>query len=280
MMTTKKAVRPMRIVAFAICTFVSILVLIPLVFVLFGSLRTAGELANSPFSWPTALHFENYTNILLGGNFFWQSLLNSFLVTTGTVILLLVVSCPAAFVLARLDFGGREIIFNIFMIGLLFPLTVAVLPLYIIIRQIGMINTGWGLIMPQAAFGLPTTILILRNFFRAVPRELEDAAAIDGSSLLGFFWRILLPLARPALSVVTMLAVVGSWNNFLLPLLVLDDQSTWTLPLGVSQFRGQYGMDPASIFAFLILAMLPAVIVYLVAERQIVAGLTAGAVKG
>jgi raffinose/stachyose/melibiose transport system permease protein len=127
---------------------------------------------------------------------------------------------------------------------------------------------------------LPTTILVLRNFFRAIPNELEDAATMDGASRFDFFWRVLLPLAAPALAVVSILAVVTSWNNFLLPLLVLTDQSQWTLPIGATQFQQQFTTNWPAILAFVSLSMIPAIFIYLLAERQIVAGLTAGAVKG
>ncbi len=269
-----------QIAAFTICAVAAILVLLPLVAVFTGSLRTNGELLYTPFSWPKTLHWENYGHILANGTLFWQELLNSILSVVGTIVLLLLVACPAAFVLARIVFRGREVIFNLFLIGLLFPLTIAVLPLYITIRSLGLLSSLWGVILPQVAFSLPTTILVLRNFFSAVPNELEDAAAIDGASSIRFFWYILLPLARPALSVVTILAMVSSWNQFLLPLLILNDQPTWTLPLGVTQFQGQYSSDWVSILAFLTLSMIPAVIFYLLAERQMVSGLTAGALKG
>jgi raffinose/stachyose/melibiose transport system permease protein len=193
---------------------------------------------------------------------------------------LLAVSCPAAFVLARMVFPGREIVFNTYLLGLLFPITMAVLPLYITIRSLGLLNSLEGVVLPQTAFFLPTTILILRNFFRAIPKELEDAAAIDGASRMRFFWEILIPLSRPSLAVVIMLATVASWNNFLVPLLILNDQSTLTIPVGALQFQGQYTSDWASVLAFLTLAMIPAIVVYLLAERQIIAGLTAGALKG
>lgn len=271
--------RPARIISVLICSIVALFVLAPIVVVVVGSLRTNGELLNAPFSLPTTLHWENYTQILITG-VFWQELLNSVLTMTGTVVVLLVVTCPAAFVLSRMVFRGRNVVFNVFLLGLLFPLTMAVLPLYITIRQLGLLNTLWGIMLPQVAFSLPITLLILWNFFSAVPQELEDAAIIDGAPAMGFFWYILLPLARPAIAVVTMLAMVSSWNNFLLPLLVLNDQSTWTLPLGATQFQGQYSSDWVLVLAFLTLAMISAVIIYLFAERQMVAGLTAGAVKG
>src|SRR5581483_5829756 len=135
-------------------------------------------------------------------------------------------------------------------------------------------------ILPQAAFALPTTILILRNFFRAIPGELEDATYIDGGTHIDFFWRVLLPLARPALAVIILLNAVYSWNNFLLPLIVLNDASLWTVPLGIMQFQGEHATDWASIMAYVSLMMIPALVFYLFAERQLIAGLTAGAVKG
>jgi raffinose/stachyose/melibiose transport system permease protein len=269
-----------RIVAFTICGVVAAFVLFPLVFIVIGSLRTNGQLLNNPFSWPQSLHWENYAAILASGGLFWESLWNSVIVLSESLVVLLVVSCPAAFVLARLSFPGREVIFNIYLLGLLFPLTLAILPLYIMIRNLGLLNSLAGVSLPQTAFFLPMTILILRNFFRAIPGELEDAAAIDGASKLRFFWHILLPLSRPALAVVTILATVNSWNNFLLPFLVLNDQTKQTLPVAALQFQGQYSSDWVSVLAFLTLSMLPAIAIYLFAERQIVVGLTAGAIKG
>lgn len=266
--------------AFAVCAVVATIVLIPLAATVVGGLRTTGELLTAPFSIPRTLHWENFANILALDSPFWGELINSLIIVLGTVALLLLAACPAAFVLARMTFPGREVVFNFFLFGLLFPITVAVLPLYVMIRQLGLLDSWWGIILPQAAFQLPITILILRNFFRAIPGELEDAATIDGASKLAFFLRVLLPLARPAIAVVSILATVSSWNSFLLPLLVLTDPSQWTLPIGATQFQQQYSTDWASVLAFVTLAMIPAVAIYLLAERQIVSGLTAGAVKG
>lgn len=266
--------------AFTICAVVAAIVLIPMLATALGGLRSTGELLTEPFSIPKTLRWDNYGRVLGAGSPFWGELVNSLLAVAGTLVVLLVAASLAAFVLARITFPGRELVFNLFLFGLLFPLTVAVLPLYITIRQLGLLDTLWGVILPQVAFALPTTILILRNFFRAIPQELEDAATIDGASTLGFFWRVLLPLSRPALAVVSMLAAVASWNNFLLPLLVLTTDTQWTLPLGALQFQQQYATDWAAVLAFVTISMIPAIVIYLLAERQIVAGLTAGAVKG
>ena len=170
--------------------------------------------------------------------------------------------------------------YTLFTLGLLFPSAVAILPLYILVRGIGLEDNLLGVALPQAAFGLPLTIIILRPFFKSIPVELEDAAKIDGCTTFGFFWRILLPLARPALATVSVLAIVNTWNAFMLPLIILGGADQWTLPLGVMNFSGQYVSDQARILAFTVVAIVPAEIFYFVAERQIVSGLTAGSVKG
>ncbi|HEX4714419.1 MAG TPA: carbohydrate ABC transporter permease [Ktedonobacteraceae bacterium] len=253
--------------------------LIPILTAFLGALKTTAELENTPFSLPTVWHWENLTSVLRQG-VFWQSLENSLIVTTSTVVLLLVAACPAAFVFARMAFRGREVVFNVILIGLLLPFAMAILPLYITLRNLQLLNTLWAVILPQAAFALPPTILILRNFFRAIPGELEDATYIDGGTHIDFFWRILLPLARPSLAVIVMLNVVTSWNNFLLPLIVLNDSSLWTVPLGIMQFQGEHATDWASVMAYVSLMMIPALIFYLFAERHLIAGLMAGSVKG
>ena len=202
------------------------------------------------------------------------------LIAAVSTTVLVAVTALAAFVFARMVFRGREALYTLFVLGLLFPSAVAILPLYITIRGLGLLDNPLGVALPLAAFQIPLTIVILRPFFRAIPKELEDAARIDGCSTFGFFWRVLLPLSRPALATVSVLAVVASWNEFLLPLVVLSDQDQWTLTLGVMNFSTQYTTDIARVLAYTTLAMVPALVFYVFAERQLVGGLTSGAVKG
>jgi raffinose/stachyose/melibiose transport system permease protein len=183
-------------------------------------------------------------------------------------------------VFARMQFRGKELVFNFLTLGLMFPITVAIMPVYLVIRDIHLTNTLLAVILVQTAFGVSGNILILRGFFLSIPVELQDAAAIDGCTPLDFFWRILIPLARPALSAVGALTMIVSWNDLLTPLVLLDKENLWTLPLGTMQFQGQYSSDVALVAAFVALSAVPAVLFYLFAERQIVAGLTAGALKG
>lgn len=267
------------VLKYIILIFFSLLVLIPLLVAVLGGFKSSGELLLVPFGLPQEWHTENYISILQSTSF-WRQLLNSTLVMAGTAIGVVVLSSMAAFVFARIKFTGRELLFNFMTLGLLFPIAVAILPLYITLRQSNLVDTLWGIILPQVAFALPINILILRGFFVQVPQELEEAAAMDGCGSIGFFWRILLPLVRPALAAVAVLTMVGSWNNFFLPLIVLNSEALYTLPLGTMQYQGQFGGDWAKIMAFLSLSLVPTILFYLAAERHIVTGLTAGAVKG
>jgi raffinose/stachyose/melibiose transport system permease protein len=205
---------------------------------------------------------------------------NSLVVMVTSTVGVLIVCSLAAFVFARMQFKGKDLAFNFLTLGLMFPITVAIMPVYLVIRQMHLTNTLIAVIMVQTAFAISGNIMILRGFFIAIPNELQDASYIDGCTTFDFFWRILLPLARPALSAVAALTMIVSWNDLLTPLVIIDREVLWTLPLGTMQFQGQYGTNLNMVAAFVALSALPAIIFYLFAERQIVAGLTAGAIKG
>ncbi|WP_174452903.1 carbohydrate ABC transporter permease [Demequina iriomotensis] len=250
----------------------------PIAYLILGGFRTQGDLAANPTGLPDPFQWQNYWEIL-SGPLFWRQLLNSTLVAVATTAAVVLFGTMAAYPLSRYRFRGRELVFVIFTTGLMFPLTVAVLPLYLLLRDLG-ISGLWGLVIPQIAFALPVTIIILRPFIAALPKELEEASFMDGITRIGFFWRMLLPLARPAMVTVGVLAFIGSWNAYLLPLLLLTgDPSGMTLPLGVTTFQGQHSAATTMIMAYTSLAMLPALAFFLLMERRIVDGLT-GAVKG
>jgi len=258
---------------------VAAIIVVPVVYAALGGFRDAPQLAADPVGLPDPWVWSNYTDPLTSASF-WIQLRNSLVVATISTVLVVLFGALAAFVIARREFPGREVAYTLFTLGLLFPVTVAILPLLLLVRDLGLLDNPLGLALPQAAFGLPLTIIILRPFFRSIPKELEDAAAIDGCGPLGFFARILLPLSRPVLVTVAVLAIVSSWNQFLLPLVLLSDADKWTLPLGLTNFSTQYTTDTAKILAYTTLALIPALGFYLVAERQLVGGLTSGSVKG
>jgi raffinose/stachyose/melibiose transport system permease protein len=246
---------------------------------IFGALKTRGEFMTRPYTLPIPPNWENFAKVLSIPTF-WTMLLNSFLVMLATTSGVVIICSLAAFALSRTKFRGQNFIFNFLTLGLMFPVTIAILPVYLIVRQIGLTNNLWGVILIQTAFQLSIGIVILRGFFKSVPSDLQDAAYIDGCNAFGFFWRIMLPLTRPALAAIASLTMVASWNDLLVPLVLLNNESLWTLPLGTMQFQGQYGVNLALVAAFVILSAVPAVIFYLFAERQIISGLTAGAIKG
>jgi raffinose/stachyose/melibiose transport system permease protein len=264
---------------YAVAVGVVLVVIVPVVYAVLGGFRTTGQLSDRPVGLPSPWVFDNYREILTSDTF-WTQLRNSVVIAAITMAVVVPCSSMAAFVLARFSFRGREAVYTLFTLGLLFPVTVAVLPLFISLRSVDLLNNPLGVALPQAAFALPTSIIVLRPFFRAIPPELEEAAAMDGCGTFRFFLQIALPMSRPVLATISVLAIVASWNAFLLPLVILSEPDMWTLPLGVTNFSTQFSSDTARILAFTSLSMVPALVFYVIAERQIVGGLAAGALKG
>jgi raffinose/stachyose/melibiose transport system permease protein len=278
----KKAVP--RFFQYLVLSIATILIFVPIVILLFGSVKTTGQMYSHPYDFPNPPHWENIIKILSTPSF-WTMMKNSLIVMVSTTVGTVFICALVSFVFARLEFRGKNFFFNLFTLGLMFPINVAILPVYFVLRQmetfgIHMIDSLAGVILVQIAFQLSGNIMILKGFFTAVPTELQDAAYMDGCTNFDFFWRIMLPLVKPALAAVAALVMIVSWNDLLVPLIVLNSNDLWTLPLGTMQFQGQYGQDLALVSAFVALSSIPTIIFYFFAEKQIVAGLTAGAVKG
>ena len=264
---------------YGIGLIVAIITLAPVVYGVLGGFRSNAQLAADPAGLPDPWVLSNYAGVLALDSPFWQYAFNSTVVAVITTAIVVVFGIMAAYPLARYRFRGREVLFMVFVVGLLFPATVAIVPLFILLTQnFGLGNTWWGVALPQAAFALPMTVVILRPFLMALPQELEEASMLDGTSRIGFFWRILLPLSGPGMVTVGVLAFVGSWNAYLLPLLLLQSEMK-TLPLGVADFSSEHSADTAGVFAFTSLAMVPALVFFLAMQKRIVNGLQ-GAVKG
>ena len=277
--TRNEGSRGSNLFVYAIAAVVVAATIGPVLYGVLSGFRTNTDLARDPSGWPDVFTLDNYVNILTGDRF-WAYALNSAMIAIITTAIVVVTGLMAAYPLARYQFRLREPLYMVFVLGLLFPVAVAVIPLFIMItNDLGWGDTWWGVALPQAAFALPTTIIIMRPFLAALPKELEEAALIDGASRIGFFWRILLPLSGPGMVTVGVLAFVGSWNAYLLPLLLLRDDSMKTLPLGVADFSTRYASDMVGIFAYTSLAMIPALIFFLSLQKRIVNGLQ-GAVKG
>ena len=205
---------------------------------------------------------------------------NSLVIAVLTVVLTVTVSAMAAFVFVHVRFFGSSFLFNYLLLGLMFPAATAILPLFIKIRDLGLLDTYWGVVLPQVAFGLAASILLLRNYFRQLPGDLFEAALIDGCGYFTFFRHIVLPLARPILATVAVITFVHSWNGYLLPLVVLNRETLYPWPLGIMAFQGEYSTDWHLVLAFITLTIVPVIVMFFAAQRHIVAGLTTGSVKG
>jgi raffinose/stachyose/melibiose transport system permease protein len=203
---------------------VTAIIIGPLLATALGGFKSQGELRANPFGLPATWHFEHYLDILFGIRY-WRMMGNSLFISTFAVFITLSCAATAAFVFAHLKFFGREYLLNYMILGLLFPVATAILPLFIKIRDLGLLNTYMGVILPTAAFSLSMSILLTRNMFRKLPAELLDAALVDGCGYMRFFWHVILPLSRPILTTVGIIAFVQSWNQYLLPLILLNTES-------------------------------------------------------
>jgi raffinose/stachyose/melibiose transport system permease protein len=243
---------------YGVAAVVAALTLGPVLYGAVGGFRSNEQLARDPADLPDPWVVDNYRGVLTNDSF-WGYAFNSTAIAVITTVV--------------------TVLFMVFVLGLLFPLAVAIIPLFILVtRNLQLGNTWWGVALPQAAFALPMTVVILRPFLMALPRELEEAALIDGASRVSVFWRIVVPLSVPGMVTVGVLAFVASWNSYLLPLLLLRDEMR-TLPLGVADYSTEHSADTAGVLAFTSVAMIPALILFLAMQRRIVNGLQ-GAVKG
>jgi raffinose/stachyose/melibiose transport system permease protein len=263
---------------YLIATVLIAVCIAPVLYIIIGGFRTNSQITVDPSGWPNPWVLKNYADVL-ASKLFWQQFGNSVIAAVSTTVGTVALGLMASFVLARYDFKGRNAVYSLFAAGLMFPLTVAITPLYLLIKNINLTNSLLGVILPQIAFALPVTVIILVPFLAAIPKELEEAAFIDGASRLSFFFRMVLPLSLPGVITTSILAFVNAWNSYLLPLFILNDSKMYTLPLGVQSFSSEHSVDTAAVLAFTSLSMIPALLFFSIFERRIVGGLT-GAVKG
>jgi raffinose/stachyose/melibiose transport system permease protein len=264
--------------SYLVILLVLAITLAPMLYMIVGGFSTTAQLNANPNALPHPWVWSNYAAIATS-SIFWQAVANSVVVAVVATGLAVSLGSMAAFALSRYTFRGREAFYLLFVVGLLFPLNTAALPLFLLLQQIGLNDNLLGVALPEAAFSLPVTIVIMRPFMRAIPGELEDAAIVDGATRIRFFLRILLPLSRPALITVGILAFVTSWNSYLLPLIVFTSQNHYTLPLAVASFQSTYTQDTARVYAFTSVSMIPALAIFIFAQRKLVGGLV-GAIRG
>lgn len=264
--------------AYAALTLAALAMALPLAWVVLCAMKTNAEIFASPWSLPAEWDWRNFVEAVTVGKLHRYAL-NSVVVTCITVLSLLFVASLAAFAFARLDFPGRDLLFPVFLVGLVVPIQGVLVPLFVMLREAGILYTRAALILPYLAWGLPLGIYVLRAYFLTIPSDLEDAARIDGCSPFALYWRIMLPIARPALAAVTVFSALDAWNELLLAQLFIADDALRTLPVGILHFSGHHRSDYALVFAGLSLCAVPVVLLFVCLQRWFVSGLTSGALK-
>lgn len=270
-----------RILINAFLLFWALIVIFPMVWLLYSSLKTDQQIFFNPWLLPDTPHWENFRRAWVEAHI-GQYFFNSIVVVLPAVALTLFLSALAAYILGRFPFPGNRAIFYLFLSGMLFPVFLALVPLFFLVRDLGMLSTYQGLILVYVAYSLPFSIFFLTGFFRTLPSELHEAAIIDGANQFQVFFRIMLPLAQAGLVSIGIFNVLGMWNQYILPLVLMTKSSRYVLTQGLAYMLHQqyYQNDWSGLFAAVTLVMVPTLIVYILFQNKIQKGITVGALKG
>ena len=278
-MNKKKKIKASTIVIYVFLSLMLVLYLAPLVWIGLTSFKSRPEIYKAPFGWPKAFHFENYAMAWKAGRL-GIAMMNSLFVCVITLILTMVIGSMAAFAIARMRWklAGAAMVY--ILIGMMIPVHYVLIPLFVRFAKIGLSNNLWGLILPYLTFSLPTCVFIMTGFFRSIPNELLESACMDGCSIFQMFFKICFPLARTGLFVTGLMTFIGNWNELLLALVFVSDDTKKTLPVALTKFVTPYQTNYDKMFPAIMIAIIPTIVVYCMFSNQIVDGLTTGAVKG
>lgn len=276
-MTVKRKDQMMKIVRTVFMGILSLLIIVPMLVMLLGSVKNPAEAQQFKLSLPTEWHFENYVHVFQTGGI-GRAMMNSFIVTVSVTIIVIVAGGLCAFVVSRRESSYTKCVYNLFLIGMVSPLQVVTT--FGLLKILNLTGTYIGVIFIITAVQMPWTIFTLSGFIKNVPRDLDEAAFIDGAAPLRMFFQIILPLLKPILATAVVSTAMGAWNEFMIPLYFFNTSDKWTMPLTVYNFFGQYQSNWNYVFADLVLTALPITILYLYCQKYIVSGMTAGAVKG
>ena len=267
-------------ISHTLLTIWSLIVVLPLLWTVMSSFKTSSEIFSSPFSLPSKWNFDNYVGAWTTAGI-GSFLLNSIIVVFGALAITMLFGAMCAYVLARFQFPGNRAIYYLMLAGLTFPIFLAIVPLFFVLRSIGLLNTLPGLILTYAAFALPFTVFFLFSFFKALPLSIAEAAALDGAGEWRTFFQVMLPMSRPGLATVAILNFVGLWNQFLLPVALNTDPKNYVLTQGMASFASQagYSVDFGQLFAGAVMTIVPVFIVYLVFQRQLQGSVSQGTSK-
>lgn len=270
---------PLAVFLMGLLVLNTVTVVAPLAVAVVSAFKTTTEIAMAPFGLPESLSFANFEEVMSEGHF-GTYFLNSVFVTVVSELMILCFSAMAGYALGRFDFRLNNLFYTVFLIGLMVPAKLLLVPLFIQLKAMHLLDSLWGLSLVYAAGGIPAGVFIMTGFFRALPKALESAARIDGASEWVIFWKVMLPLVRPQLAIVAIYTAIPIWNDFLLPIVFISNPDLKTVPQGLSVFFGEHAVNLGALFAGLTISALPLVVVYLILSEQFIKGLTAGAVKG
>jgi ABC-type glycerol-3-phosphate transport system permease component len=267
-----------QIILWGLLFIALVITVIPLLWTVAGAFKTNFEILDDPFSLPKTLDFKNIIQAWQLGNF-KTYFFNSAFITIFSMIIVILTACPAGYAFAQMKFKGNNIVFYLFILGLAIPVQAIIIPIFYQLKSMGMVNTLTGVTLVSSSLALPFSIFLMRNSFKDVPVELREAAYIDGASEWKTYFTVMLPLAKPAVVALLVFTFMHIWNDFLLPLVLLIDDSKYTIAVGLYSFQGEFASDYGIIFGGTLISMVPSIIVYLIFQRQFIEGMSSGANK-
>ncbi|MCX7711772.1 MAG: carbohydrate ABC transporter permease [Clostridia bacterium] len=268
-----------KVIMYILLIVFSITCLYPLIWLLINSVKSNGELFDNPWTLGSTLQFANYSKAWVAGKI-GTGFLNSVFVSIISVVITILVGSMAAFAIKRLKWKLSGLVLAVFLLGVMIPIHSTLIPLFILFKNIGFTDKYIALILPYVAFALPTSVFILTGFMGTFPREIEEAAVMDGCSMAGVFWRMIVPLSKSAIATITIFNFVSMWNELMFAMIFMSDPLKMTLPVSLTRFRGQYSTDWTVQLAAIMIMVLPSILVYMFLNDKIIESMTVGAVKG
>ncbi|HIY19481.1 MAG TPA: carbohydrate ABC transporter permease [Candidatus Blautia avistercoris] len=275
----KKKVTIGSVFRWAILLFFLVITIYPVIWMIFGSLKTTGDFYTNIWGIPDTFHISNYIEAWERGEL-GRKYLNSILVTGLFLLIIIPVNCCAAYVLARVRFKGRKLIYMFLLVGMMIPAGILGMPTYSVALKLGLVDSVWGIAFVYAGQAVSFGVFLMRSFYVSLPQSLEDAAMIDGCNRFQSFVKVVLPLTKPGIMIQVVFSGLNTWNEYFLSSIMLRSEEAKTLPVGIMTFVGEYSTDFPQMFAALTAATMPLIIIYLLAQKQFIEGLTAGATKG
>jgi raffinose/stachyose/melibiose transport system permease protein len=274
-----KSNKLLRVIPNVVLMLFSITCIFPAIWLLYSSLKNKSEFYESPLALPKSFNFEHYITILTKSNIMtWMG--NTVRNSVLSLFFILLIGFISGYFLSRYKFRGRNTLYNYFLLGMLVPIHALIVPMYVQFTKAGMNDNWFTLILPYTAFGLPIAVFLVESYVKSIPSEVEEAAAIDGSSLHRTLFLIILPICKPILVTIGIIQFFYAWNEFTFALILIDSEKWMTIPVGITLFKGQYSTNYPKMMTAMIIAILPAMALYFVFSKQIIKGMVAGAVKG